>query len=114
MGALASIRGISTATILGVCAFLLVGLFSHPSFTEENAANVITVLGLRESVVAARDMKGWEKRHSANRFCFDHRRISSDGARRWGCNRERAMETNHSITLELPVSNRRCELSRRS
>jgi hypothetical protein len=63
MGALASIRGISTPTILGVCPFLFVGVFGHPSFAEENAADVIAAFGLRESAVTVRDLKGWEKPH---------------------------------------------------
>ena len=58
-----SITGISAAKIFRVCAFLLVSFFARPSFAEEDPASVIAALGLRESVVAARDMKGWEKPH---------------------------------------------------
>ena len=58
-----SITGISAAKIFRVCSFLLVSLFACPSFAEEDAASVIAALGLRESVVAARDMKDWEKPH---------------------------------------------------
>jgi phosphoglycerate dehydrogenase-like enzyme len=58
-----SITRISAAKILSVCAFLLVSLFAHLSFAEENAAGIIAALGLRESAIAARDMKDWEKPH---------------------------------------------------
>lgn len=58
-----SITGISAAKIFCVGAFLLVSLFARLSFAEEDAASVIAALGLRESVVAARDMKDWEKPH---------------------------------------------------
>ena len=53
----------SAVKILGVCAFLFVSLFARLSFAEDNAASVIAALGLRESAVAARDMKGWETPH---------------------------------------------------
>jgi hypothetical protein len=58
-----SITGISAAKTFRVCAFLLLSLFAPPSFAEEDPASVIAALGLRESVVAARDMKDWEKPH---------------------------------------------------
>ena len=58
-----SITGIGAAKIFRVCAFLLVSLFACASFAEEDAASVIAALGLRESVVAARDMKDWKKPH---------------------------------------------------
>jgi len=54
-------RGISATKILPVCAVLLVSLFAHLAFAEENASSVIVALGLRESPVAARDMKDWVK-----------------------------------------------------
>ena len=63
MEASVSITGISAAKIFRICAFLLVSLVACPSFAEEDPASVIAALGLRESVVAARDMKDWEKPH---------------------------------------------------
>lgn len=54
-----SITRISAVKILGVGAFLLI--FAHSSVAEENTASLIAALGLRESAVAVRDMKGWEK-----------------------------------------------------
>ncbi len=56
-----STMGMSTAKICSVCVLLLVGLFAYPSFAQDDAADVVAALGLRESAVAARDMKGWEK-----------------------------------------------------
>jgi phosphoglycerate dehydrogenase-like enzyme len=56
-----SITRLSSAKALSICVFLLASLFAHPSFADENVADVITALGLRESAVAARDMKDWEK-----------------------------------------------------
>ena len=50
-----SITGVSAAKTFRVYAFLLVSLFARPSFAEEDPASVIAALGLRESVVAARD-----------------------------------------------------------
>jgi phosphoglycerate dehydrogenase-like enzyme len=58
-----SITRMSAAKILSVCALLLTSLPTHLSFAEENAAGVIASLGLRESAIAARDMKEWEKPH---------------------------------------------------
>ncbi len=55
------LTGVRATKILAVCAFLLVSLFAHLSFAEESASSVIAALGLRESVVAARDMKDWVK-----------------------------------------------------
>ncbi len=55
------VTGKSAATICCVCAVSLVTLFVVRSFAEENPAGVIAALGLRESDVAARDMKQWEK-----------------------------------------------------
>ena len=49
------------AKIFCICAALLSSLSSPPSFAEENPARAIAALGLRESDVAARDMKQWEK-----------------------------------------------------
>ncbi len=49
--------------IFRICAFLLVSLVADPSLAEEDPASIIAALGLRESVVAARDMKDWEKPH---------------------------------------------------
>ncbi len=63
MGMSASIRGIRTASVLVVFPFLFVGFFGRPSFAEENTTNIIAALGLRESTVAAREMKGWERPH---------------------------------------------------
>ena len=63
MEASLSIAGIRAAKIFRICAFLLVSLFACSSFAEEDSASVIAALGLRESVVAARDMKDWEKPH---------------------------------------------------
>jgi phosphoglycerate dehydrogenase-like enzyme len=40
-----------------------VSLCARPSFAEEDPTSIIAALGLRESVVAARDMKEWEKPH---------------------------------------------------
>ncbi len=57
----ASITGMSAAKICRVCALLLVSLCTRPSFAQDDAANVVAALGLHESAVAARDMKGWEK-----------------------------------------------------
>jgi phosphoglycerate dehydrogenase-like enzyme len=57
------ITGTSAAKIFRVCTFLLVSLFACRSFAEEDPAGVIAALGLRESAVAARDMKGWEEPH---------------------------------------------------
>jgi len=53
--------GRCVATIFCLCAVLLVSLSVARSFAEENPAGVIAALGLRESDVAARDMKQWEK-----------------------------------------------------
>ena len=58
-----SITRVTTAGTLSVCAFLLASLFAHPAFADEAPAGVIAALGLRESAVAARDMKDWEKPH---------------------------------------------------
>jgi hypothetical protein len=50
----------SAAKIVLVCVFLFASFFAYCVFAEENAASVIAALGLRESIVAARDMKDWE------------------------------------------------------
>jgi phosphoglycerate dehydrogenase-like enzyme len=71
-----SITRVSAAKTLGVCAFLLVSLFAHPSFAEENVADVIAALGLRESAVAARDMKDWEKPHKIIVWADDATRVA--------------------------------------
>ena len=51
--------GKSAAKIVLVCAFLFASFFAYRPFAEENAASVIAALGLRESIVAVRDMKDW-------------------------------------------------------
>ena len=51
--------GKSAAKIVLVCAFLFASFFTYRAFAEENAASVIAALGLRESIVAVRDMKDW-------------------------------------------------------
>src|SRR5579872_2554350 len=49
--------------VSAICLSLLVSLFAPVAFAEESVASVITALGLRESAVPARDMKGWETLH---------------------------------------------------
>ena len=49
------------AKIFCICAALFSSLSAPRSFAEENPAGAIAALGLRESDVAARDMKQWEK-----------------------------------------------------
>lgn len=61
MGKRALLRGRTGVAILRICAVLLAGLFAGNSFAEEDSASVIAALGLRESDIAARDMKQWEK-----------------------------------------------------
>src|SRR2546430_16994104 len=52
--------GKSAAKSVLVCVFLFASFFAYRAFAEENAASVLAALGLRESIVAARDMKDWE------------------------------------------------------
>jgi len=61
MGTSAWFGGTGRAGILCICAFSLVSLSARPSCADEDAAGVIAAMGLRESAVAARDMKDWEK-----------------------------------------------------
>ena len=43
--------------------FCFASFFTYRAFAEENPASVIAALGLRESIVAVRDMKDWETPH---------------------------------------------------
>jgi phosphoglycerate dehydrogenase-like enzyme len=57
----ASITGLTAVRIFAVCALLLAPVSVQLSLAEENVADVIGALGLRESAVAVRDMKVWRK-----------------------------------------------------
>jgi phosphoglycerate dehydrogenase-like enzyme len=61
VGRRAVATGRSVATIFCLCAGLFASLSGTVAFAEENPAGVIAALGLRESNVAARDMKQWKK-----------------------------------------------------